>query len=95
MSHPDPLLLQAQELTKSGKYEAALQCFLRLDADARATTNIVELETALSDWVQLGEKYPPALQALTDIHDQDMLEFEEMTWLWLAGEHRSATPANV
>jgi hypothetical protein len=74
------LLLQAQSLTTSGKYDQALQCFLRLEARTQAITNnaVVKtalLKTALPGWVELGKKYPAARSALIDIRDRSTREF--------------------
>ena len=38
---------------------------------------MVPWSSALSDWVELGQRYPKAKQALLDIRDSDTREFVE------------------
>jgi hypothetical protein len=71
------LLLQAQVLSAKGQHDQALQCFLKLYAQAQAATNSALLKTVLPDWIELGKKYPKAKQALVDIRDQDTREFSQ------------------
>ena len=66
-------LRDIRELVKSGKYSEALERHLwfhnhALEYDESMTG--VRLSFALSDWLELGEKYPPARIALVDIRDQ-------------------------
>ena len=73
------ILNSAQSLTDEGSYEDALQRFLwyfehsRSDAGQRG----VRLSFALSDWVELGRRYPKAKQALIEIRDADTRQFSE------------------
>jgi serine/threonine protein kinase len=73
------ILDSAKALMSEGSYEAALQRYLwyfnhsRNDAGQRG----VRLSFALSDWIELGRRYPKARQALMEIRDVDAREFSE------------------
>ncbi|MGD0744476.1 MAG: protein kinase [Verrucomicrobiota bacterium] len=73
------ILNAAKSLTAEGSYEEALQHYLwyfnhsRNDAGQRG----VRLSFALSDWVELGRRYPKAKQALMEIRDAEARQFSE------------------
>lgn len=78
---PKPLdvLTEAQELARAGKYEEALQKHLwyhdnalRIDRGQGG----VRLSFALSYWLELGKKYPKAMDALLKIRDKKTKELE-------------------
>jgi tetratricopeptide (TPR) repeat protein len=71
------LVIEAQQLVSDGRYKDALQRLLDYYELARASTTGPRLGFALGDWVDLGRKYPPARQALSDIQKRDTLEFSE------------------
>ena len=77
---PDKVLEEARALTRDGHYPEALKRFLwyhnhalEFDKDLRG----VRLSFALSDWVELGRRYPGARQALMEIRDHDLGQFQE------------------
>ena len=71
-SEPEVSALEpARALTQAGRYAEALKRFLALYDQARASQDSLLLGTALPDWMDLGEKYPEARQALVDIRDKD------------------------
>lgn len=64
----------AQFLAGRGEYEAALERHQWYHANALRINRAqygVRLSFALSAWKALGDKYPPALTALTALRDQD------------------------
>ena len=67
------ILQTAQTLTSEGSYEEALQHFLWYFNHTRNDPGQagVRLSFALSDWVELGRRYPKAKKALTEIRDAD------------------------
>lgn len=74
MSETDPreILRQARQLVKSKQYAEALEKYIwfhdhALDTD-RALVG-VRLSYAISEWVDLGEVYPPARSALESVRD--------------------------
>ena len=73
------ILNSAKNLMDEGSYEEALQHYLwyfnhsRNDAGQRG----VRLSFALSDWIELGRRYPKAKQALIEIRDGDVQKFSE------------------
>jgi hypothetical protein len=73
------ILQSAKSLLAEGSYEEALQRYLwyfnhsRYDAGQRG----VRLSFALSDWIELGRRYPKARQALIEIRDGDAREFSQ------------------
>ena len=75
------ILNSAKSLTDEGSYEDALQHYLwyfdhsRNDAGQKG----VRLSFALSDWIELGRRYPKAKQALVEIRDADARQFSTGT----------------
>jgi len=70
-------LNDTRELVTKGSYEEALQRTIWFHENALAKEPAmkgVRLSFALSDWKSLGEVYPPALKALTDIRDSKSLQ---------------------
>jgi hypothetical protein len=70
---PREVFREAVEFARQGRYEDALQNHLwfhehALDHDT--ALGGVRLSFALASWVELGERYPPALEALTSIRDE-------------------------
>jgi serine/threonine protein kinase/tetratricopeptide (TPR) repeat protein len=68
------MLSDAKDLMEKGRYEDALQRHLwyfnhALEYDQGQTG--VRLSFALSQWVELGRRYPKAKEALTEIRDRD------------------------
>jgi serine/threonine protein kinase/tetratricopeptide (TPR) repeat protein len=74
------ILSQAKELADTGHYEEALQHHIWYHNNAmlydQGQTG-VRLSFALSDWIDLGRKYPKARQALIEIRDRDTEQFSE------------------
>jgi tetratricopeptide (TPR) repeat protein len=67
----DPLN-EARQLASKGKWEESLDKHIWIHnhvLEERPSYYGVRLSYALSEWVKLGEKYPKALQALTEIRD--------------------------
>jgi len=76
---PFDVLTEAGNLARAGKYEEALQKHLwyhdnalRLDPGQGG----VRLSFALSDWAELGKKYPKAMDKLLQIRDKKTKEVE-------------------
>lgn len=73
------ILNGAKSLMNQGSYAESLQRFVwyfkhtRNDAGQKG----VRLSFALSDWMELGRRYPKAKQALIDIRDHDTREIAE------------------
>ena len=73
------ILNSAKSLMDEGSYEESLQHYLwyfdhsRNDAGQRG----VRLSFALSDWIELGRRYPKARQALVEIRDADTRRFSD------------------
>jgi hypothetical protein len=70
----DDALEAAQKLACDGKYEEALQKHIWYHKHALELDQAqygVRLSFALSYWIDLGKKYPPALKALREIRDGD------------------------
>src|SRR5262249_45924751 len=68
----DPLD-EAKLLSEQGKYEEALQKHIWLHdhvLEQQPAYYGVRLSFALSEWMELGKKYPKALEALKDIRDK-------------------------
>ncbi len=64
---------QARRLTSQGKFEEALQHHIWFHNHALEVDSSyygVRLSFALGDWVELGKKYPPALETLRRIRDE-------------------------
>jgi hypothetical protein len=69
----DDALNEARELAREGRFEEALQKHIWYHDHALEINPAhygVRLSYALSDWVELGRKYPKALDALKAIRDQ-------------------------
>jgi tetratricopeptide (TPR) repeat protein len=66
-------LQDIRAMVKAGQYEAALQKHLWFHEESKKTPAMtgVRLSFALSNWVELGQKYPKALEALTAIRDEN------------------------
>ncbi len=70
-------LTEARELIDKGRYEEALQRYLWYHAQTREAGTGAALVSALSDWIELGRRYPKAKQALIGIRDHNTHEFVE------------------
>lgn len=71
---PHDALLNARRLTLQGRYEDALQKHVWIhEHGLEQDPNFygVRLSFALAQWVDLGKKHPPALDALRRIRDRD------------------------
>jgi hypothetical protein len=69
----DEALEQAQQFAAQGKFEEALQKHIWYHDHALEINEAhygVRLSFALSYWIDLGKKYPKALEALKDIRDK-------------------------
>src|SRR5690349_21544262 len=71
---PDPqqILNEARDDARAKHYEEALEKYVWFHEHAleyRPSMSGVRLSFALSDWVKLGESYPPALVKLREIRD--------------------------
>jgi hypothetical protein len=80
--NPDPnkILDQARALAAEGKYEEALQKHLWYHENAvkiDPSNSGVRRSFALAYWVELGEKYPKAKEALLAIRDKDAKAINE------------------
>jgi hypothetical protein len=74
------LLDEANELAEQGRYKEALEKHIWYHKNALKYdrfANDVRLTFALGDWVNLGEKYPPAREALVSIRDADTERFRK------------------
>lgn len=73
------ILDAAKSLTEEGSYEEALQRYLWYFKHSRSDVGQrgVRLSFALSDWVELGRRYPKAKQALIEIRDADVQKFSK------------------
>jgi hypothetical protein len=72
-SHPRIVLAEARQLAAQGEYEEALEKYLWFHYHALEHDQAfagVRLSFALSEWFELGEKYPPARQALFAARDE-------------------------
>ena len=71
------ILDAAKGFMGEGSYEEALQRYLWYFDHSRhhAGQQGVRISFALSDWIELGRRYPKARQALLDIRDADTREF--------------------
>ncbi len=79
---PDPqkVLNEAQTLARQGKYEEALEKHLWFHENAlnhEQAMGGVRLSFALAYWVELGQKYPKAREALVSIRDEDTQAIRE------------------
>lgn len=66
-------LEEARKLAEDGKYEEALQKHIWFHEESKKSPRMggVRLSFALSSWIKLSEKYPPAKWALVDIRNKD------------------------
>src|ERR1035441_8843353 len=75
------IMEQAKQLASMGQYEQALQCYLWHFNHAQEYgdnwQNAVRLTSELSEWEELGRRYPKAKQALIEIRDNKMREIVE------------------
>jgi len=65
-------LSQTRDLTRQGKYEEALKRFLWFDRqvyDSASEMNGVRRSFALSYWMELADRYPPALDSMLEIRN--------------------------
>ncbi|MSU61274.1 MAG: hypothetical protein EXS31_02575 [Pedosphaera sp.] len=79
---PDPNKIreEAVELMKLGQYEEALQRQIWYHHHAlefQPGLSAVRLSFGLSDWMELGRRYPKAKQVLIETRDQKTREFDE------------------
>ncbi len=68
-------LSDTKDLTRAGKYEEALKRHIWFHDHAlehQPSMYGVRLSFALSNWKELGDKYPPAKQALVETRDRKM-----------------------
>jgi serine/threonine protein kinase len=79
------ILVDAKQLMTSRAYEESLQRYLwyynhamEFDAGQRG----VRLSIVLSDWVELGRRYPKARQTLLEIRDQGVARFLQGNGYW-------------
>ena len=63
---------EVRDLIASGQYDDALQRCLTFHDQYKAGGALIPL---LSDWVELGRRYPKAREALIEIRDHDVHEF--------------------
>jgi hypothetical protein len=76
---PRTVLAEARSLAARAKYDAALEKYLWFHRHALEYNEAlagVRLSFALSEWVELGEKYPPARCALLAVRDDATTAFE-------------------
>jgi hypothetical protein len=66
-------LQDIRQLVAEGKYEEALKKHLWFHEESKTSTGMggVRLSFALSQWMQLGQAYPPALVALKSVRDEN------------------------
>ena len=80
---PDPakILEEAKKLTSTGQFEEALQRYVWYHNHAQefgdSYQSIVRITSALSEWEELGRRYPQAKQALIEIRDKKTREIAE------------------
>ena len=62
-----------RDLTNAGQYEQALEKHLWFHEESKSSSGMggVRLSYAITAWVELGKKYPPALDALIKVRDRD------------------------
>jgi hypothetical protein len=80
LPNPSQVLAEAKDLASKGHYEEALQRHIwyhnhALQYDPGQFG--VRISFALSDWMELGRKYPKAKEALKEISGHDNREFAE------------------
>jgi serine/threonine protein kinase len=67
-------IIEVRELIAQGQYDEALQRCLSLHDQSKAGGALTPL---LSDWIELGRRFPKAKAALIQIRDNDVREFSE------------------
>jgi len=78
--NPQTILLEAEADNRAGRYEDALAKHVWFQENAlkiQPAQYGVRLSFALSDWVELGKSYPPALEKLKSIRDEDDRQIRE------------------
>jgi hypothetical protein len=77
---PERVLAEARALASQAEYDAALEKYLWFHRHALEYNEAiagVRLSFALDEWVQLGEKYPPARDALLSVRDDAIRAFAD------------------
>jgi serine/threonine protein kinase/tetratricopeptide (TPR) repeat protein len=78
---PAKILEEAKKLTATGKFEEALQRYLWYHNHAQESGDsyqtMIRLLSALSDWEELGRRYPKARQKLIEVRDNKTREITE------------------
>ncbi len=64
---------EIRQLAKAGQFQQALEKHLWFHEESRSSSGMggVRLSYAISAWIELGEKYPPAFEALIQVRDKD------------------------
>jgi hypothetical protein len=76
---PTNVLREARSLTAQARYDAALEknlWFYRHALEYNEAFLGVRMSFVLGEWVELGEKYPPARDALLSVRDESNAAFE-------------------
>jgi hypothetical protein len=76
---PKFVLREARSLAARARYDAALEKYLWFYRHALEHNEAfvgVRLTFVLDEWVELGEKYPPARDALLSVRDESIAAFE-------------------
>ncbi len=76
---PKTVLNEGRTLVAQGKYEAALEKYLwfhRHSLEYNQGFGGVRLSFALKEWVELGERFPPARQALLAVREESTTAIE-------------------
>jgi len=62
-----------RQLAKSGQYQQALEKHIWFHEESKSSPSMggVRLSYAISTWIELGESYPPALDALINLRDEN------------------------
>ena len=71
------ILDEADDLMKRGQYEPALGRHIWLQRHQTEYGGSVQNISALSSWIELGRRFPKAMQALIEIRDSEVREFAE------------------
>lgn len=80
VTSPDTVLDQAIQLAEHGKWDESLKKFIWYRENAiiiDATQSYDRNTIALKKWVELGEQYTPAIEALRNIRDDNVLRLME------------------
>ncbi len=64
---------EIRELTRNGLYQKALEKHLWFHEESKSSSGMggVRLSFAINAWIELGNKYPPALDALISVRDKN------------------------